>query len=182
MLPGRTIEEEKPIIVQRDRNEGLVPGAETSSRNAREAARVVDPAVTKALKDADWRAHHLISIDGIRSAPDLIAAAVRAGWRTDDPANIAALPALPEAQKKLKAARIDRPVHDNPHRNWNNEVRRRLSEIERVLSEVKEEVGTEAYDRRAREELENLQNDLRQEMLKQQRVTQNVLDGHTSSA
>ncbi len=60
--------------------------------------------MTQALPDADWRAHHLINVAGLRVAPELIAAAARAGWRTDDPGNVAALPASPDAQQKLRAA------------------------------------------------------------------------------
>jgi hypothetical protein len=83
------------------------------------------------IPDADWRAHHLVNVAGLRVAPELIAAAARAGWRTDDPANVAALPASPEAQQKLKAAGIDRPVHDSGHGKWNDEVGIRLKRIER---------------------------------------------------
>lgn len=99
------------------------------SRRAREAARTADPDVTRALPDADWRAHHLINVAGLRVAPALIAAAARAGWRTGDPGNVAALPASPQAQQKLKAAGIDRPVHDSGHRNWNAEVENKLMGI-----------------------------------------------------
>jgi hypothetical protein len=110
-------------------------------------------------------------------APELIAAAARAGWRTDDPANVAALPAAPQAQQKLKAARIDRPVHDSGHRDWNGEVRRRLEQISDDLANQGLSKGTNAYDRQAREQLERLQNDLRQSMLREKRLTQN---GQTS--
>ena len=64
---------------------------------------------------------------GLRVAPELIAAAAQAGWRTDDP-------------------------------------------------------GTDAYDQRAREELEKLQNSLRQKMLQEDRLTQNGSAGGPATA
>jgi hypothetical protein len=114
--------------------------------------------------------------------PELIAAAARAGWRTDDPGNVAALPASPDAQQKLKAAGIDRPVHDSGHRNWNDEVRQRLRTIAQELQGNGGRPGTEAYDRQARQELEKLQNDLRQQMIQLDRATQNELKTRTASA
>ncbi len=175
VLPGRTAEAQGPTILQQDRNDGLTGGARTSSQRAREAARAADPAVTQALPDADWRAHHLINVAGLRVAPELIAAAARAGWRTDDPGNVAALPASPDAQQKLKAAGIERPVHNSGYRNWNDEVEDRLRQIERDLRRLRP--GSEAYGRRAREELKKLQNSLRQKMLQEDRLTQNEAGG-----
>jgi hypothetical protein len=132
------------------------------------------------LPDAEWRAHHLINVAGLRVAPDLIAAAARAGWRTDDPGNVAALPASPDAQQKLKAAGIDRPVHDSGHQNWNVEVRDRLRQIETNLRPLRR--GSDAYGRRAREELEKLQNILRRKMLHEDRLTQNRADSGLATA
>jgi hypothetical protein len=85
----------------------------------------------------------------------------------------AALPASPQAQQKLKAAGIDRPVHDSGHRDWNGEVRRRLEQISDDLTNQGLTKGTNAYDRRAREQLEKLQNNLRQSMLRAKRLTRN---------
>jgi len=131
---------------------------------------------------AEWRAHHLINVAGLRVAPELIAAAARAGWRTDDPGNVAALPASPDAQQKLKAAGIDRPVHDSGHRNWNAEVRDALMQIRTALGNQRLRPGTDAYDQRAREELEKLQNSLRQKMLQEDRLTQNGSAGGPATA
>jgi hypothetical protein len=75
ILPGHIAAELSPIILPKERNEGLVGGARTNSPRARKAAEAADPAVTKALKEADWRAHHLINLAGIRQAADLIAEA-----------------------------------------------------------------------------------------------------------
>ena len=182
VLPGRPAEEQGPTILQQDRNDGLAAGTRTNSQRAREAARAADPAVTQALPDADWRAHHLINVAGLRVAPELIAAAAQAGWRTDDPGNVAALPASPDAQQKLKAAGIDRPVHDSGHRNWNAEVEKRLRTIAQELRDEGRSPGTEAYRQQARKTLEKLQNDLRQQMMQQDRLTQNMVEGRIASA
>jgi hypothetical protein len=173
VLPGRSAEAQGPTVLQQDRNDGLTAGARTNSQRAREAARAADPAVTQALPDAEWRAHHLINLAGLRVAPELIAAAARAGWRTDDPGNVAALPASPDAQQKLKAAGIDRPVHDSGHRNWNDEVR---AGLELILDNLRNQGLTqdnEAYGREARRQLERLQDELRQKMMQEDRLTQN---------
>jgi hypothetical protein len=180
LLPGRQAQERGPTVLHQDRNDGLAGGARTNSQRAREAARAADPAVTRVLPDAEWRAHHLINVAGLRVAPELIAAAARAGWRTDDPGNVAALPASPNAQEKLKAAGIDRPVHDSGHRNWNVNVGDRLKAIEQGLSKQALRRGTPAYDRQARDELEKLQNRLREEMMQRDRLTQNALDIHAA--
>lgn len=182
VLPGRTAELQGPTILQQDRNDGLTGGARTNSQRAREAARAADPAVTQTLPDAEWRAHHLINVAGLRVAPELISAAERAGWRTDDPANVAALPASPDARQKLKAAGIDRPVHDSGHQNWNVEVEKRLRTIAQELRDEGGSPGTEAYRQQARKALEELQNDLRQKMMQQDRLTQNTIEWRTASA
>ena len=173
VLPGHPVEEQGATILQHDRNERLDGGARTNSRRAREAARAADPAVTRALQDAEWRAHHLINIAAARRSPDLLAAAARAGWRTDDASNVAPLPASPAAREKLGAAGIHRPVHDSGHRNWNNEVLKALADIELRLDDEGMASDPGSYERRAREELERLQNDLRQKMLEFDRLTRN---------
>ncbi|MCW3474313.1 AHH domain-containing protein [Limobrevibacterium gyesilva] len=174
-LPGRPAEEQTGTILDRDRNEGLEGGARTRSERARKAARAADPAVVEALREAEWRAHHLINLAGIRRNPGLIQEAVRAGWRTDDERNVVPLPATSEAQQKLREAGEDRPVHDNGHEQWNKDVVNRLDRIESELSSEGLPSGTDAYARRAREKLEQLQNDLRQKMLGLDRLMQNDL-------
>jgi hypothetical protein len=182
LLPGRPADEQGALILRQDRNEGLMGGARANSGRSRAAARAADPEVTRALPDADWRAHHLINVAALRAAPELIAAAVRAGWRTDDPTNVVALPASPGAQQKLKAATdIDRPVHNSGHQNWNTEVEERLRTIERELPNQGVRPGTDAYGQQARKALEKLQNDLRQKMMPQDRLTENGLVSHTAS-
>jgi hypothetical protein len=129
--------------------------------------------VTQALRDAEWRAHHRINVAGLRGTPDLIAEAARAGWRADDPTNIAPLPASPAAREKLKAAGANRPVHDSGHPNWNFEVKKALDDIPAKLEQRGIAPGSDEYARAAREELEKLQDWLRQEMAKFDRLTQN---------
>jgi hypothetical protein len=94
-----------------------------------------------------------------------------AGWRTDDKANVAPLPASPEAQRKLKAAGIDRPVHDSRHPNWNNEVIRRLQQIEQKLRSENIPEASETFSGRARDELEQLQRQLRDALKDRKRLT-----------
>jgi hypothetical protein len=172
-LPGRAAEERLPLVLDTDRNEGLPDGTNTYSPRARKAARAADPAVTQALRDAEWQAHHLINIAGLREARTLIEGAARAGWRTDDPANVAPLPVSPEARDKLDAAGIQRPVHDNPHRNWNDEVLEGLKDIERTLRDQNLQPSMDGYDKAARKALEQLQNNLRKKLLELRRLTQN---------
>jgi hypothetical protein len=181
VLPGRPAEEQEPTILRQDRNDGPTDKTPRNSRRARAGAELADPKVTGALARADWRAHHLINVAALRAAPELIAAAARAGWRIDDPANVAPLPASREAQETLKATGTNRPVHDSGHQNWNAEVEERLKTIEQELRDEKDQLGTEAYDRQARKELEELQTDLRQKMMQLDRLTENGLVSHTAS-
>jgi hypothetical protein len=173
VLPGRAAEEQGVTIVHQDRNDGLQGGARTNSPRARKAAKAADPAVTKALQDAEWRAHHLINVAGLRGASDLIAEAARAGWRTDDAGNMAPLPASPEAREKLRAAGIDRPVHNSGHPNWNVEVEETLAQIRADLQKHGLTRGTDGYARAAKEALEKLQIRLRQEMLGRDKLSEN---------
>lgn len=117
----------------------------------------------------------MINLAAIRRAPRLLADAARAGWRTDDVINVAPLPANREAQKKLDSAGVKRPVHDSGHQRWNAEVDEEIREIGRTLRAEGLESGTDAYGRRARELLEELQDQLRQKLLKSGRLTQNDL-------
>jgi hypothetical protein len=181
VLPGHPADERGATVLHQDRNEDLQGGARTSSQRARNAARAADPVVTQTLRDAEWRAHHLINVAAARRSPELLAAAVRAGWRTDDASNVAPLPASPEAQGKLGAAGIHRPVHDSGHRNWNEEVLRGLESVQLKLRNERLLPGTDAYARRARDELEQLQNTLRKKMLDFDRLTQNEQTAQTAT-
>ncbi len=84
------------------RNAGLEGGARTYSKRAWKAARKADPAVTGHLSDAEWVAHHLINVAALKRFPELVRAAVRAGWRTDDESNVVPLPKSAAAQEKLR--------------------------------------------------------------------------------
>lgn len=72
-------------------------------------------------------------------------------------------------------------MHDSGHQKWNAEVTNRLKTIEQELRDEKGQLGTEAYDRQARKELEELQNDLRQKMMQQHWLTENGLVSHAAS-
>jgi hypothetical protein len=121
-------------MVVESSNRGLEGGARAHSSRARAAARRVDPEVVRHLEGAEWEAHHLINIAGIRRAKDLIHAAVRAGWRTDGEGNTAAVPHSADAQRKLQAAGVRRPVHNNGHSKWNEYVREELDGIRKKLN------------------------------------------------
>jgi hypothetical protein len=110
---------------------------------------------------------------GIREYTDLLKEAARAGWRTDEPANMAALPASPEAQQKLKDAGMDRQVHDSGHPAWNITVSQQLDAIEKDLEDRKLVPGTDAYAKAAKEGIEKFQTKLREELPKLGKVTQN---------
>lgn len=175
ILSGRSAEAQWPTILHQDRNEGLEGATRTDSKRARNAARAADPAVTQTLHDAEWRAHHLINLAGIRAFPDLIREAAKAGWRTDDVGNVAPLPASPEARQKLQSSGIDRPVHDNGHPKWNDDVEESLAEVRMALEGEPFAPGSEAYAKRAREKLEELQRRLRQDLIGLSRLTWNEI-------
>lgn len=71
-LPGAAAQKPTPTVFYQDRNADLHGGARTCSDRAREAAKAADPAVTQILHDDEWRAHHLINLEGVRSAPVLV--------------------------------------------------------------------------------------------------------------
>ncbi len=171
-LPGRPADETAPVVLNADRNGGLIGGQRTNSPRARRAARAADPATAQALSNADWQAHHLINIAGIKAAADLIAAAVKAGWTTDDAGNLAPLPSSPEAQEKLKAAGIDRPVHNGGHQEWNSDVEAELNKISEDLSKRDLAEGSEAFERAAKDALEKLQVKLRDKLLQFDKLTE----------
>ena len=174
-------EQTGPTILRHDRNEGLEGGARTNSSRARKAARAADPEVTQALKDDEWRAHHLFAVAVAKRFPGLVAAAVRAGWRMDAPSNMVALPASPDAQTKLwKETRIKRPVHDNRHPEWNDMALEAVRNIEADLENSELARGSREYDQAARRALENAERTFRQSLRKMKRVTRN--DQPTSEA
>ena len=171
-----------PTIFHQDRNKGLAGSARTNSRRARAAARLADPEVTDTLHAPDWQAHPLINLATARAFPKLLAAAARAGWRTDDRTNTAALPASPEARKILENAGVEpRPVHDSGHAKWNSEA---FGEVRKIPAELEEEdikEGTSAYDQAVKEKLQKIQETLRQKMLKLDRLSQNDQTPSTAS-
>jgi hypothetical protein len=173
ILPGHTAAEQSPIILPKDRNEGLEGGARTNSPRARKAAEAADPAVTNTLKDAEWRAHHLINLAAIKRVPALIKEAVKAGWTTDDPGNVAPLPATSDAQKKLDAMGVSRPIHNSGHEDWNVRVNKDLDSLTATLKNDGFKPGTDAYARAARKGLEKIQDDLRKLLLPSRRLTEN---------
>ncbi|MEJ1976448.1 MAG: AHH domain-containing protein [Acetobacteraceae bacterium] len=74
------------------------------------------------LAEADWEAHHLVNMAALQYAPELVKAAVEAGWGPDSVPNIVALPKSAEAQQKIRQVGVSRPVHNSSHLNWNRDV------------------------------------------------------------
>jgi len=75
----------------------------------------------------------------------------------DEPENVIALPRTREAQAQLAAAGLHLPLHDNPHPNWNDEIRRELRRVEERLETSGLSPDSEAYAIKARDLLETLQ-------------------------
>ncbi len=180
VLAGPAIEEHGPIVFQRrDRNAGLPGELRTFSPRARVAAGEVDATVTKSLRALEWKAHHLVNMATIRAEATFFAEAARAGWRTDETENIVALPASEEARQKLQKAGIRRPVHNSGHPEWNADV---LEEVNAIMADLQSrdlQMGSEAYARAAKAELESMQRRLRQKMLGQDRITQDMAQTKT---
>ncbi len=143
----------------------------STSATARAAAERRDPAVTGALKDAEWRAHRLINLAAVRQDGRVIAAAARAGWTPDHESNVVALPHTPAAQSKLASVGVGRPHHNSRHFGWNGVVQTQLSRMEGDLDLALGKGDSPAKDRAAFRALNRLQRKLRSDILKSQRVT-----------
>jgi len=163
-----------------DRNAGLPTGLRARSQRAR--ARATDRAVADPLQDDEWSVHHLIGIDPAKKHLDLLTAATRAGWAMDATENLMILPRTSAAQAKLAAAGIQRPVHDNRHPKWNQEVRVALEEAEDDLSRSGYSRQSVAYARLARQLLEGLQADLRAKALLKQWIPNTLIPTETTAS
>jgi hypothetical protein len=173
ILRGPAAEERGPTVLNQQGGDGSKGSMRSRSARARKAARAADPAVTQALKDAEWEAHHLVAAAAANFEPDILAAAAKAGWRMDNTSNVAPLPASREAQRRLKDAGIHRPVHDSGHRNWNNDLRNDLRRLRSRLGKDRLMPGTDEHAQGARKGLEKLEQKLRDKLLSLDRVTQN---------
>jgi hypothetical protein len=91
-------------------------------------------------------------------------------WRTDEVGNVTPLPIAPEGQQKLKERGIDRPTHRGAHPQWNDKVIEGLKDIRDELSQSPLVEGSDAYNAKARQMLEKLQDRLRIEMLEKSRI------------
>lgn len=171
VLPGHPAEPQGLMVFNRDRNKGLEGGARTYSYRARAAARLVDPEVTSILRDDEWEAHHLLPHGVVRKNPDVSGSAVRGGWHMDNARNIIAVPISREAQDRLKKAGIHRPVHDNSHSKWSNEVEKKLMKIGETSEEKVLDPEIDSLDQWMKMEFEKLQDDLRRQLLNYDRMT-----------
>ena len=162
-LPGPEITQLGPFILE--------TGEGTSSRGARRTARHADPKVIQHLADAEWRAHHLINLAAVRGGDEVIRAATRAGWLPNEVANVAALPHTREAQKRLRRKDEPRPVHDSGHPEWIRDVSFKLKNIQKDLHDRFDDIESPERDQAALDALRKLQEELRDFMLKQNRLT-----------
>ncbi len=179
VMPGAEIAQEGPLILETRRNQGLEGDERTNTDRARKAARRVDPEVTKVLKENEWRAHHLISMEAVRSRNAVLAAAGRAGWKTDEDANIAALPTTEAAQQKLREAGIERPLDNSGHPRWNDRIRDKLGDIRRSLDRDFGVEDSSEKDQAAKTAVRQLLRELRQELSHLRRISAN--DGNSGS-
>ena len=177
------------ILENRRRNAGLQGDARTNTDRARQAARRADPDVTNTVSDSEWRAHHLIPLELVRSGDPVLRAALRGGWKTDEDANMAAVPNSPAALEKLRRAGISRPVDDSGHSYWNNDVKDRLARIDKDLDRALDKPDTSdtsgpepARDELARSKVEELMSELRRELIIKQRITESGGNSGSSNA
>jgi hypothetical protein len=83
---------------------------------------------------------------------------------------MAAVPHSADAQRKLQAAGVRRPVHDNGHSRWNRYVRAELEGIRTKINGEKFESKQEE-DEAIRNELDQLTVKLRDRMMHDDRIS-----------
>ena len=165
-------DEQEPFVLD-NRNHGLPPGAETYSYRARNAARLENPAALKVLGETGWIAHHLINVASLQDAMDLVTAATRAGWRTDEQENIVLLPNSQKSRQQLRQNNINLPYHNSGHEtDWNRDVAALLKDKVRDLAAAGLMARSVEYDKKACALLRALQHTLRQKLAGMQRVTE----------
>ena len=170
MLPGRPIEAQKPVVLEKNRNDGLPAGVRTDSRRARDNAAAAHPEVIKHLEPHEWAAHHLISLGSIRRAPEAARRAAGAGWKLDDPGNLAALPRHEAAQRKLAEHGIRLPIHGANHPKWNERDERAMHRFQNKLRNLPKNEQPET----ARRWLQQLQDDNRAKLATEKKLSQNT--------
>ena len=177
LTAGDEFDPAQATVMEASRNEGLDPELRSYSERARRVLRE-DPSIGRAgLADGEWRAHHLIPHEVVRRNVELFQAAARDGYRIDDLGNLVALPTTPEAQKKLDEMGERRPIHDNPHRDWNATSLLEVEQIRRDLARSGYLQGSNDYNVKARLLLEGWEHRLRVLLSAQRRLTQHQLDG-----
>lgn len=155
-----------------DRTAGWPVPLRAHSSRARARAEAGDRAVTSRLEPSEWSVHHLIGVHSASGHHPLLIAASRAGWRMDAEENLMVLPRNRAAQAKLAAAGIKRPVHDDRHLKWNEEVKAELAEIEGGLGRLGLPKESTEYGIRARHMLERVQSERRRKAKDMDRITQ----------
>ncbi len=134
--------------------------------------------MAEGLTDQDWQAHHLINAAAAKDHVRLLSAAARAGWTMDSPDNVVILPTSTKAQAAMIARGYWRPLHDNPHPQWNANVEEFLDRLEKEVVLDSNSGQTDLLDQYIRTRLEGFQASLRRSPSGMSRVVLNN-DAHT---
>jgi hypothetical protein len=159
------------VAMAGDRNADLPTPLRAYSRRARARIGADGKAASEHLDEGEWRAHHLIGVDGAKNFTELLAHAAQAGWRMDSEANMMLLPLTRNAQAKLAAQGIHLPLHDNAHPQWNEDLKVALRFVEDSLRRSMFLKGSPAYSEAAKRALEELQLELRKKAMQLDRIT-----------
>ena len=123
--------------------DGLSDAATLESRirpaNAPAALQTTTTSARAALKlqpNDNMQAHHLVPVNIIAKNLDLATLASEAGWRTDSPDNLIALPGDLQMQARLIERGILLPVQSSSHRDYDGETQRLLSLLETIAGDT----------------------------------------------
>ena len=102
-----------------ERNTGLPDALTTDSNRARQNAYDSDQRLRDAIKGKkvswkDFAAHHLIPLEVIKKWQSFFEAAARAGWNTDEIANVIGLPRTDDAQRRMQTETGERRASKSP--------------------------------------------------------------------
>ena len=149
---------------------GTPPVAADRRPGRRAAADLADPDVADTLDPSEWSAHRLIGIANIRRYHELFEAAAKAGWIADEVENMAALAVSPEAQQKLREHGINRPIHRGSHPDCTRKLEEQLLKIIEKLTVEDLDPQNGQYQADARALFDDLQRELRQDMVERDRI------------
>jgi len=120
--------------------EGLSDTAILESRirpvNAPAALQSTSTAARAALKlkpNDNMRAHHLVPVNVIAKNMDLATLASKAGWLTDSPENLIALPGDPQTQRDLAATGKVLPMQVSAHPIYDGQTQKQIDTLKLLL-------------------------------------------------